>query len=101
MKKEDKVEISPVLTGKKYWIDAVVIDVEANPSKGTVIAAKDDQGRIFFGEEKYFIPASSHVPNEETIAAIEEARSGKSAGIVDLSSREAFIKSLFDDDIQP
>ncbi|MBK5247306.1 MAG: toxin-antitoxin system HicB family antitoxin, partial [Peptostreptococcaceae bacterium] len=32
-------------------------------------------------------------PNEETKEAIEEARSGKSAGIVDTSSVEAFFKS--------
>jgi hypothetical protein len=28
--------------------------VEQNPFKGLVIAIKDQQGRIFFGEEKYF-----------------------------------------------
>lgn len=33
-------------------------------------------------------------PNEETIAAIEEARSGKSAGTIDASSFDAFMKSL-------
>ena len=33
------------------------------------------------------------VPNATTIAAIEEARAGKSAGRVDTSSLEAFIKS--------
>lgn len=32
-------------------------------------------------------------PNEETIAAINEARAGKFAGIIDTSSMEAFIKS--------
>ena len=32
-------------------------------------------------------------PNEITLAAISEARSGKSAGSVDTSSLEAFIKS--------
>ena len=32
-------------------------------------------------------------PNAETIAAIEEARSGKSAGTVDTSNFEAFMKS--------
>lgn len=32
-------------------------------------------------------------PNEETIAAIEEARTGKFAGTIDTSSMEAFIKS--------
>lgn len=33
-------------------------------------------------------------PNKETIAAIEEAHSGKSAGTIDASSFEAFMKSL-------
>ena len=32
-------------------------------------------------------------PNEETIAAINDARAGKFAGIIDTSSMEAFIKS--------
>ena len=33
-------------------------------------------------------------PNEETIAAIEESRSGEYAGIVDTSSFEAFKRSM-------
>jgi predicted transcriptional regulator len=33
-------------------------------------------------------------PNEETIAAINEARSGKFAGTIDVSSFDAFMKSL-------
>lgn len=32
-------------------------------------------------------------PNETTVAAIMEARSGKHAGVVDISSMDAFIKS--------
>ncbi|MDR1402091.1 MAG: toxin-antitoxin system protein, partial [Tannerellaceae bacterium] len=32
-------------------------------------------------------------PNETTIAAINEARSGKFAGTIDTSSMDAFIKS--------
>lgn len=32
-------------------------------------------------------------PNEETKAAIEEARTGKFAGTIDTSSMEAFLKS--------
>jgi predicted transcriptional regulator len=34
-----------------------------------------------------------HTPNDETLAAIEEARTGKYAGTIDTSSMEAFIKS--------
>ena len=33
-------------------------------------------------------------PNETTLKAIKEAREGKSAGIVDVSSVDAFFKSL-------
>lgn len=33
-------------------------------------------------------------PNEDTIAAMKEAREGKSAGTIDTSSFEAFMKSL-------
>lgn len=33
-------------------------------------------------------------PNEETKAAIEEARAGKSAGTIDMSSFDSFMKSL-------
>ena len=33
-------------------------------------------------------------PNEETIAAINEARSGKYAGTIDVSNFDAFMKSL-------
>lgn len=36
----------------------------------------------------------SSEPNDETKAAIEEARTGKSAGVIDTSSFEAFMKSL-------
>lgn len=36
--------------------------------------------------------------NDETMAAIEESRSGKHAGIVDMTSFETFKASLFDDD---
>ncbi|WP_455621186.1 toxin-antitoxin system protein [Parabacteroides sp.] len=33
-------------------------------------------------------------PNEDTVAAINEARSGKFAGTIDTSNFEAFMKSL-------
>lgn len=38
--------------------------------------------------------------NEETIQACREAREGKSAGVVDTSSREAIEKSLFGDETE-
>ncbi|MDR0413660.1 MAG: hypothetical protein LBH61_07670 [Dysgonamonadaceae bacterium] len=56
MKKGDKAMVSPKLTGEQDWITGVIIDVEKNPFKGIVIAIKDQLGRIFFGEEKYFAP---------------------------------------------
>lgn len=57
MKKGDKAKASPQLTGLDTWIEGEIIDVEQNPFKGIVIAIKDKLGRIFFGEEKYFLPA--------------------------------------------
>jgi hypothetical protein len=57
MRKGDTAKVSPKLTGERDWIEGVVIDVEKNPFKGIVIAIKDQCGRIFFGEEKYFAPA--------------------------------------------
>jgi hypothetical protein len=40
-----------------------------------------------------YFSVDEKVPNATTIAAIEEARAGKFAGIADLSSLEAFMKS--------
>lgn len=57
MKKGDKAKVSPKLTGEREWIEGEVIDIEKNPFKGIVIAIKDKLGRIFFGEERYFLPA--------------------------------------------
>jgi hypothetical protein len=41
-----------------FWVEGKVIDIENNPFKGIVIAIVDDEGRIFFGEEKYFKKAA-------------------------------------------
>lgn len=57
MKKGDKAKVSPKLTGEVEWIEGDIIDIENNPFKGVVIAIKDKLGRIFFGEEEYFISA--------------------------------------------
>ena len=43
--------------------------------------------------EGILLDALYYEPNEETIAAIEEARAGRYAGTIDLSSREAFSRS--------
>lgn len=53
-KKGQIAKASPQLTGLDDWVEGVVIDVEKNPFLGVVIAIKDNLGRIFFGEEKYF-----------------------------------------------
>jgi len=55
IKEGDKAKVSPILTGEKEWIEGEVIDIENNPFKGIVIAIKDNLGRIFFGESKYFL----------------------------------------------
>ena len=56
MKLGEKAKVSPDLTGMDEWIEGEVIDIEKNPFKGIVIAIKDKLGRIFFGEERYFLP---------------------------------------------
>lgn len=43
--------------------------------------------------ESTLMDAMYSEPNEETIAAINEARTGKFAGTIDTSSMEAFLKS--------
>ena len=57
MKTGDIAKVSPSITGETNWIEGEVIDVEKNPFKGIVISIKDKLGRIFYGEEKYFLPA--------------------------------------------
>ena len=95
----DKARVSPKLTNENYWIEGEIIDIEQNPFKGVVIAIKDESGRIFFGKEKYFLPVSSHEPNEATIATIKEAKERNYTGRrrVDTSSVEAMLKSCDDD----
>lgn len=43
--------------------------------------------------ESILMESVYYEPNETTLAAVEEARSGKFAGTIDTSSLEAFIKS--------
>ena len=52
----DKMKANPQLTGLSAWIEGKVIDVEHNPFIGLVISIKDELGRIFFGQIKYFQP---------------------------------------------
>lgn len=44
--------------------------------------------------ESILMDAMYCVPNAETLAAIEEARSGKYAGVLDTSSFDAFMESV-------
>ncbi|WP_298148618.1 hypothetical protein [Flavobacterium sp.] len=57
MKIGDVAKVDPKLTGLDFWAEGEVIDIEQNPFKGIVIAIRDHLGRIFFGEEKYFVAA--------------------------------------------
>ena len=55
IKEGEKVKVDPRLTGLD---EGTVIDIEHNPFKGLVIAIRDKFNRIFFGEQKYFIPVN-------------------------------------------
>lgn len=46
--------VSPDLTGLDGWVQGEIIDVEHNPFTGLVLSIKDNLGRIFFGQSKYF-----------------------------------------------
>ena len=58
IKEGEKVKVDPRLTGLDEWIEGTVIDIEHNPFKGLVIAIRGKFNRIFFGEQKYFIPVN-------------------------------------------
>jgi hypothetical protein len=51
---KEKAKVSPLLSGLEDWIEGVIIKIFKNPFLGEEIAIKDAQGRIFFGEKKYF-----------------------------------------------
>ncbi|QOR73061.1 hypothetical protein SAMN05443429_101388 [Cruoricaptor ignavus] len=57
MKIGDKAKVDPDFTGLDEWVEGIVIDIQKNPFKGIIIAIKDALGRIFFGEEKFFVAA--------------------------------------------
>ena len=50
----DKMKVSSDLTGLDGWVQGEIIDVEHNPFTGLVLSIKDNLGRIFFGQSKYF-----------------------------------------------
>lgn len=49
-----RVSISPYLTHLNDWVTGEIIEVEDNPYRGIVIAAKDSFGRIIWGDQDYF-----------------------------------------------
>lgn len=51
---KEKAKVSPLLSGLEEWVEGVIIKIFKNPFLGDEIAVKDSQGRIFFGEKKYF-----------------------------------------------
>lgn len=59
MKIGQMVNISPYLTHLTDWVMGKIIEIEQNPFRGTVIAAKDNLGRIFWGESDCFEPICS------------------------------------------
>ena len=54
MKKGQKAQVSPTLSGLDKWIEGVVIKIFNNPFLGTEIAIKDKDSKIFYDEKKYF-----------------------------------------------
>ena len=56
------VNVSPYLTHLTDWVAAEVIEIEQNPYRGVVVAAKDHLGRIFWGEIDYFEPLNEKEP---------------------------------------
>lgn len=51
---KDKAKVSPLLSGLEEWVEGIIIKIFKNPFLGDEIAIKDAQGRIFYGEKKYF-----------------------------------------------
>ncbi|MCD8267616.1 MAG: hypothetical protein LUD46_03585 [Parabacteroides sp.] len=56
----DKVQVSPDLTGLDIWLPGIVTEVEDNPFNGIVITIKADNGRMFFGQIRFFKPINAN-----------------------------------------
>lgn len=54
MSKGQYAIVSPELSGLSEEIKGEVINIRQNPFLGQEIAVRDDSGRIYFGESKYF-----------------------------------------------
>ena len=50
----DRALISPVWTGLNDWVEGNIIDVENNTYNGIVLTIKADDGRMFFGQLRFF-----------------------------------------------
>ena len=61
MKLGQRIRISPYLTHLSNWIVGEIIEIEDNPFRGIVVAAKDNLGRIFWGEIDYFEPINEEL----------------------------------------
>jgi len=68
-------------------------ELKALDKEKAKMRAKESNRSLNNYVEELLSDAVSERPNPVTLAAIEEARSGKSAGVVDTSSLDAFIKS--------
>ena len=51
-----RVWVSPQLTGKPDWVEAIITEIEQNPFIGIVIEVKTDNGELFFEKEDMFKP---------------------------------------------
>ena len=54
METGEKIKVSPELTGFENWLEGSIIEVENNKFNGIVISMKTNDGRIFFGQERFF-----------------------------------------------
>ena len=50
----ERVKVSPDLTRLDAWYEGIIVDIENNRFNGIVISIKLDDGRIFFGQERFF-----------------------------------------------
>jgi hypothetical protein len=57
MKVGEKAKVDPRITGLKKWVEGIIIRIRKNPFVGREIVIKDENGVIYFDEEKYFKPA--------------------------------------------
>lgn len=51
---KERAKVSPLLSGLEEWVEGIIIKIFKNPFLGEEIAIRDAEGRIFFGEKKYF-----------------------------------------------